>query len=1271
MNPLLLVFCENEKFTLIENVKKLKVLQVKEVCKAVGLPLKGNKVDLITRLLQHIEARATLSQNAELLAIQTLVLKLLYNSPLPVYLQLVNAIRTGTVSESSVASSLDQFQRASNVGNLTRQPASVPVKNGTGSNNLMLPPTNAFSGGTLNTNGAVIMGNAMAGMGNVATLNNMSHMTSMGHSMGGMNGTPVPGSHGAHVSKFPGNINRMVPMGGQLAPNIDRMGRSADSELQYTGPMLLFKSTIFYLLRRLVGTVQVLRISKGRNIKSFRIKLNCDEIKLLRENPNMRLYLFSGTESTPDHTNTPIQFPPIEIYVDEALTKQFTKGIKGKPGTARPADLTPYFGLFDKAVLVRVVYSDALEKYIMYTYIVEEFPLEQLSEQIAVKLHISANATRALIKLQNEQGDDDEDIVVATSSLSLRCPLTYARIKQPVRSINCDHIQCFDGPSFLSMQQKIPLWQCSVCSAYIDQNSLAVSDYLMEILSETPESVDSVILNPDGLWRAVESGGLLLDSEDDDSEHQKAIVKTDDTSIKADVAIEIISLDSESDSDDLPMAAHPLAVSKRPRPIDEENSVSGTKNTSISQNTISQQSANDPLSASNDSSTFNPLSARNPQSVGTLTSNATSLTSTVTKLTNRTLTLKVTDVATKSSNTPTANNGNLDTAAGVAAVPQQRRLSRSPLMSDSPLSILSPLSSSEEALPLVENVEIEEVEKTSSSARALSEYDEDAVVAHPRRPAVVEDALEYEDCQSNPSSPSDDYQEHGVKRLKASSLLVTVSSVAPHVSSITPSAQTLAPFSAVSSSAPFTSNAMALGSGLTAKSVNASAQLSELFVPQEGQFMKAMRLLPKYSPNVNPFAPTSSNMPASTTPMQAVPFSSNLTQADAMVVDLCSVLPPSSSAPEWNVRQRTSNQLRTSQSPADQSYNPKAIVGYKPPILPLPTGPLTHSLPPPNTGQYHYPLGSETNTFAISSSQMLLPPGQFYNPMYHQLVHESRAKIKAYQQVSPEDPPQMNLYPLPHSNSPADQPSGKSHLAPSRPQSVSIARHIRSKLAVDSQTSQIDAISRIPPEYLQTPKKRNNSVPGGLRELESTLASPTNNIRPKEGRLNGTPVPTINSQEIGIKEQTAQMQGSGCCQSKFNTNKNNSKDVALETDIVKIGTSGLRFSRNPFEEFPYTERDANDTYNDVSAKIQSRRPSLFTSPVGSAMLELFVTTPASMKRVSGNQGDSTRKRPNQSPSYHFTSAKASTNKLRPTAAGSGKAKFDPSEINAADIIELD
>ena len=415
----------------------------------------------------------------------------------------------------------------------------------------------------------------------------------------------------------PGNSSRPLSVHAQEALQYQRQQQQAmhaqTSEV-YAGPAIHYRSTVFYSLRLPVGSVQVLKASKARSFKSFCLLLNPTLQAMLRANPRNRLLLFCCAELTRDPGSAVLLYPPVEIYVDGQLTKQSVRGIKGKPGTARPADLTPHFTPSEKPIMVRVVYSDASERYLLHAYVAETYTPEMIMAQVSGKPHISLASTQNAIREENARNAAD-DIVVENVPLLLRCPITYARIKHPVKSYQCDHVQCFDGLSFLMMQEHIPAWQCPVCSKTVNENLLAVSDFLQDILDKTHEDIDTVLLNTDGSWTPMKEGEEAAKKEE--LATPNADVKTSEPVKLADDSIEIISLDSDSDEEmstesssvallapgngigTQPSASQPITHSTTvsepaaPEPIVPENS--HLANTIDQDTTMNEDVSNDPL----------------------------------------------------------------------------------------------------------------------------------------------------------------------------------------------------------------------------------------------------------------------------------------------------------------------------------------------------------------------------------------------------------------------------------------------------------------------------------------------------------------------------------------------------------------------------------------------------------------------------------------------------------------------------------------------------
>ncbi|XP_078494940.1 zinc finger protein [Ciona intestinalis] len=66
--------------------------------------------------------------------------------------------------------------------------------------------------------------------------------------------------------------------------------------------------------------------------------------------------------------------------------------------------------------------------------------------------------------------------------VSLRCPITYTRIKIPARGKDCKHIQCFDLESYLQMNSDNATWRCPICHKNALLEYLEVDQYIQNIL---------------------------------------------------------------------------------------------------------------------------------------------------------------------------------------------------------------------------------------------------------------------------------------------------------------------------------------------------------------------------------------------------------------------------------------------------------------------------------------------------------------------------------------------------------------------------------------------------------------------------------------------------------------------------------------------------------------------------------------------------------------------------------------------------------------------
>lgn len=80
-------------------------------------------------------------------------------------------------------------------------------------------------------------------------------------------------------------------------------------------------------------------------------------------------------------------------------------------------------------------------------------------------------------------------LVVEVATVSLRCPLSLARLTTPVKGVDCTHLQCFDMGMFLAYARRSRKFVCPVCNRpTAAPERLWVSPLLAEALRRFPDA---------------------------------------------------------------------------------------------------------------------------------------------------------------------------------------------------------------------------------------------------------------------------------------------------------------------------------------------------------------------------------------------------------------------------------------------------------------------------------------------------------------------------------------------------------------------------------------------------------------------------------------------------------------------------------------------------------------------------------------------------------------------------------------------------------------
>ncbi|KAK0375040.1 MIZ/SP-RING zinc finger, partial [Colletotrichum limetticola] len=299
----------------------------------------------------------------------------------------------------------------------------------------------------------------------------------------------------------------------------------------YGSSGLSFKNSPFYEIQFRVGDVRSCEaMSQHRNMVSIPVKVS-DNLNLNRvvDDKSLRIMVFCAGDSNGVQD---IAFPhQSEIKVNGNEVKANLRGLKNKPGSTRPVDITSYLRLKnDNRNLVEFTYALTQKKFYLVLNVCRITSAQDLADNIKKGQKIPKN--KVIEEISKKAADTD--IVTTSQVLSLKCPLSYMRLDVPCRSVNCSHIQCFDATSYLQLQEQGPQWLCPICNKPAPYAQLAVDEYVRDILANTSKSLDQVTIEPDGQWRVntgqaenrpTNGGSGLVDEDDDDDDDDWGIVE--------------------------------------------------------------------------------------------------------------------------------------------------------------------------------------------------------------------------------------------------------------------------------------------------------------------------------------------------------------------------------------------------------------------------------------------------------------------------------------------------------------------------------------------------------------------------------------------------------------------------------------------------------------------------------------------------------------------------------------------------------------------------
>ncbi|PIA49155.1 hypothetical protein AQUCO_01300189v1 [Aquilegia coerulea] len=109
--------------------------------------------------------------------------------------------------------------------------------------------------------------------------------------------------------------------------------------------------------------------------------------------------------------------------------------------------------------------------------------------------------------------ESDSEVIEGSSRISLNCPISFTRIKTPVKGQLCKHRQCFDFENYVEINSRRPSWRCPHCNQSVCYLDIRIDQSMVKILREVAVNVADVIVSADGSWEPV------MESADQTDEH--------------------------------------------------------------------------------------------------------------------------------------------------------------------------------------------------------------------------------------------------------------------------------------------------------------------------------------------------------------------------------------------------------------------------------------------------------------------------------------------------------------------------------------------------------------------------------------------------------------------------------------------------------------------------------------------------------------------------------------------------------------------------------
>uniref|UniRef100_A0A2S2PP54 E3 SUMO-protein ligase n=1 Tax=Schizaphis graminum TaxID=13262 RepID=A0A2S2PP54_SCHGA len=131
---------------------------------------------------------------------------------------------------------------------------------------------------------------------------------------------------------------------------------------------------------------------------------------------------------------------------------------------------------------ISIKYTPDTKTYALTMCIVSKLTAKTLVNRLFGKARRNKQETiNDILKLFEK--NNDTDLAITRFKLPLICPITKLRMKVPVKSNQCKHIECFDALAYICSNRRNTIWKCPICHLDCLYNNLEIDSYIFFLLN--------------------------------------------------------------------------------------------------------------------------------------------------------------------------------------------------------------------------------------------------------------------------------------------------------------------------------------------------------------------------------------------------------------------------------------------------------------------------------------------------------------------------------------------------------------------------------------------------------------------------------------------------------------------------------------------------------------------------------------------------------------------------------------------------------------------